>query len=96
MGQARLTEEEVSARSRDLPGWSIEDGKLVRAFQFEDFIAAFSFMTRVALCAEQRNHHPEWENVYNSVTIRLTSHDAGGLSERDFELAAAINAAVPS
>ena len=67
--------------------WSIQDNKLYRAFKFADFIAAFGFMSQVALLAERADHHPEWFNVYNKVAISLTTHDAGGISKRDFALA---------
>jgi 4a-hydroxytetrahydrobiopterin dehydratase len=78
----------------DLPGWqlSTERGGLIRRdFVFADFIQAFAFMTQVALMAEQRNHHPEWSNVYNRVSITLTTHDVGGLSMKDIALAQAID-----
>ena len=73
--------------------WSLVDGKLQRTFEFADFVAAFSFMTRCALIAERMNHHPEWFNVYRTVRVDLTTHDAGGISPRDFELAAAMSQA---
>ena len=73
--------------------WHIEDGKLHREFRFSDFTGAFAFMTRVALVAERMNHHPEWFNVYNRVRIDLTTHDAGGLTTLDFELASFMNSA---
>ncbi|HUR81968.1 MAG TPA: 4a-hydroxytetrahydrobiopterin dehydratase, partial [Thermoanaerobaculia bacterium] len=63
-----------------------------REFRFADFTEAFSFMTAVAFAAEKRNHHPDWTNVYNRVAIRLTSHDAGGVTDRDYDLAKAIDA----
>lgn len=74
------------------PDWArTADGLgIERTFRFADFVAAFGFMTRVALLAEKADHHPEWSNIYNRVTIRLTTHDAGGLSARDAEMAAAI------
>lgn len=87
----RLADVEVASRLAGLPGWSLHDGKLRRELQFPDFIAAFGFMTRVALLAEAMNHHPEWFNVYGRVVIELTTHDAAGISERDFTLAAAVN-----
>lgn len=71
--------------------WRLEEKKLHKAFKFSDFSAAFGFMTRVALAAEQANHHPEWSNVYNRVNIHLTTHEVGGLSERDFALARKID-----
>ncbi|WP_339694571.1 4a-hydroxytetrahydrobiopterin dehydratase [uncultured Roseivirga sp.] len=68
--------------------WEEKDNKLVRKFEFSDFIEAFGFMTKVAICAEKMNHHPNWSNVYNSVTIELTTHDAGNtVTEKDRELA---------
>jgi 4a-hydroxytetrahydrobiopterin dehydratase len=77
------------------PGWRLsDDGSFItREFKFADFRAAFSFMTHVALAAEQADHHPEWSNVYNRVDIRLTTHDAGGLTDLDFALAAIADAA---
>ena len=79
----------------DVPeGWSFEDGgkALLRTFKFKDFGEAFGFLTRVALHAEKQDHHPEFTNVWNRVDFRLTSHDAGGVTERDIKLAQAINA----
>ncbi len=75
--------------------WTIEEGKLYRAFKFPNFIAAFGFMTQVAMLAEKADHHPEWFNVYNKVNISLTTHDAGGISTRDFALAEQISALIP-
>jgi 4a-hydroxytetrahydrobiopterin dehydratase len=74
-----------------LTGWTIQDGFLTKELKFKDFNACFAFMTRVALLAEKHNHHPDWFNSYNTLTIQLTSHDAGGLTERDKRLALAIN-----
>ncbi len=75
-----------------LAGWEQRDGALHRTFRFRDFVEAFRFMTAVALVAERMNHHPEWSNVYDTVTIRLTTHDAGGLTDKDRALAAEISA----
>jgi len=73
--------------------WAEQDGKLFRIFRFADFSEAFAFMTRVALVAERMNHHPEWKNVWNTVEIRLSTHDAGGtITDKDRRLAAAIDA----
>ncbi|MGH9423820.1 MAG: 4a-hydroxytetrahydrobiopterin dehydratase [Thermoanaerobaculia bacterium] len=83
----RLSEAAVATRLQGLPDWSLRDGKLHRELRFADFVAAFGFMTALALVAERMNHHPEWFNVYNRVLIDLTTHDAGGISIRDFELA---------
>ena len=74
-----------------VPGWTRNGDGIERSYKFADFVAAFAFMTRVALLAEKADHHPEWSNVYNRVEIRLTTHDAGGLSVRDFALAKAID-----
>lgn len=67
--------------------WKIKDGKLYKEFKFSSFITAFGFMTQVAILAEKANHHPEWTNVYNKVEIYLTTHQAKGVSKRDFALA---------
>ncbi len=75
----------------DLPGWTRNGDGIDRRYVFRDFTEAFGFMARVALLAEKADHHPEWSNVYNKVEIRLTTHDAGGLSARDFALARAID-----
>jgi 4a-hydroxytetrahydrobiopterin dehydratase len=90
-GRARLAAE--------CPGWSIaEDGRdaIRRSFRFRDFSEAWGFMARVALLAEAQDHHPEWSNVWNRVEILLSTHDAGGLSERDVRLAQAINRLLPA
>ncbi|NMM46790.1 4a-hydroxytetrahydrobiopterin dehydratase [Marinigracilibium pacificum] len=72
--------------------WKEQDNKLVRTFKFDDFVQAFGFMTRVALEAEKRDHHPNWSNVYNTVTIELTTHDAGNtITDKDRDLASAID-----
>ncbi len=77
--------------------WIEHEGKLCRTFRFADFRRAFAFMTHVALIAEKMNHHPEWVNVWNTVTIRLSTHDAGGtITEKDRKLAAAIDRVVLS
>lgn len=94
MAVAPLTEEETGAALADLTAWSLaRDGKAIaRTFVFGDFSEAFAFMTRIALLAEKADHHPEWFNVYNRVEITLTTHDAGGLSQRDVRMASAIDA----
>ncbi len=76
---------------KSLPDWALENGKLHRRFQFRDFVAAFGFMSQVALIAERMNHHPEWCNSYRTVAIDLTTHDAGGISAKDITLAQAID-----
>lgn len=88
----KLNEREIKERIAALPHWKVRDGKLHREFKFKDFVHAFGFMTSVAILAEKRNHHPDWSNAYDRVTIDLVSHDVGGLSQRDFDLAAAIDA----
>ena len=72
--------------------WALRDDKLFKKFGFSNFVAAFGFMTQAALVAERMNHHPEWFNVYATVEVSLTTHDAGGISELDFKLAHAMNA----
>lgn len=90
---AKLTEAERAALADLLPNWSLarERDAIERSFKFRDFSEAFGFMARVALLAEKHDHHPEWSNVWNRVSITLTTHDAGGLSERDIKLAEAID-----
>ena len=88
---AKLSESEIEARLEKHPGWAVVGEKLHRELKFRDFNEAWGFMCRVALVAERMDHHPEWFNVYSTVKIDLTTHDAGGISERDFALAAAID-----
>lgn len=83
----RLTDDEVAAAAKQLAGWQVRDGKLHREFKFADFPEAIDFIDRVAVEAEALNHHPEWANVYNKVTVVLWTHDVGGLSHLDFQLA---------
>jgi len=92
----QLTEAERDQALAELAGWTLREDSLaiIRAFRFRSFSEAFAFMTRVALIAETLDHHPEWSNVYNRVSITLTTHDAGGLSERDIKMARAINTLV--
>ncbi|GIX17065.1 MAG: putative pterin-4-alpha-carbinolamine dehydratase [Rhodothalassiaceae bacterium] len=87
-----LSRDAIEEALAGLPGWRIdEDGKAITChLRFADFNAAFALITRVALLAERMDHHPEWSNVYNRVTIRLTTHDAGGVTERDIVMARAI------
>ncbi|WP_411867211.1 4a-hydroxytetrahydrobiopterin dehydratase [Vulcanococcus limneticus] len=92
MATALLTPDELAALPAALPAWQLRDGKLHRGLQFDDFAAAFGFMARVALIAEGLGHHPEWSNVWNRVVIDLTTHDAGGLTALDLELARRIDA----
>ena len=87
MAAKKLTDAQIQENLTQVDGWTIEDGKLHKEFQFDTFVSAFGFMTQLALVAESLNHHPEWFNVYNRVTIELTTHDAGGISELDFQWA---------
>ena len=89
-----LNEEERADALDALPDWDYDEARdaVTRTIQFADFAQAFGFMARVALVAEKMDHHPEWTNVWNRVDILLTTHDAGGLSARDVELAQAIDA----
>lgn len=82
----------IEAKLLDIPGWELREGKLHREFRFGDFVRAFGFMSAAAMVAEKMDHHPEWFNVYNKVTVDLTTHDAGGITELDFELAGAMSA----
>ncbi|MEA5533853.1 4a-hydroxytetrahydrobiopterin dehydratase [Crocosphaera sp. XPORK-15E] len=86
-----LSSEEVKTALKQLNGWTEKDGKLHRQFQFPSFVEAFGFMSSVALVAESMGHHPEWFNVYNRVTIDLTTHDAGGITNKDVDLAKKAN-----
>lgn len=86
-----LSKEELNAALSQISGWIVQDGKLHRQFQFASFVEAFGFMSSVALIAEAAGHHPEWFNVYNRVTIDLTTHDAGGITTKDVELALRVN-----
>ncbi len=90
----RLTQAERTAALAELSDWRMADGRdaIVRDFRFADFSQAWGFLTRVALLAQAADHHPEWSNVYDRVTIALTTHDADGLSQRDVALARAIDA----
>lgn len=77
----------------DLPGWTGGDDFITKVFKFEDFAEAFGFMTRIAIIADKMDHHPEWYNVYNRVDVTLTTHDAGGVTEKDRALADAMEKA---
>jgi 4a-hydroxytetrahydrobiopterin dehydratase len=92
MAAQPLSSSQIADLAGNLPGWSLVNGKLHRELRFADFSAAFGFMARVALAAEQLGHHPEWSNVWNRVVIDLTTHDTGGLSNLDVELARRIDA----
>jgi len=94
MAAQPLTSDQIEALASDLPHWQREGVRLQREFRFQDFSEAFGFMSRVALAAEQLGHHPEWSNVWNRVSIALTTHDTGGLSDLDVALARRIDALI--
>jgi 4a-hydroxytetrahydrobiopterin dehydratase len=87
MATAKLSEQQIVEQLRKLSGWSVQNGNLHRVFEFQDFMQAFGFMTQVALAAEKMNHHPDWSNSWNKVTVDLCTHSAGGLTKNDFDLA---------
>ena len=91
MRDVPLTADELAAALAERPTWTVVDGKLHRELVFPGFAPAFAFMTHVALVAERLDHHPDWSNSWNRVVIDITNHDAGGLSERCFRLAAAVD-----
>jgi len=88
----RLTQEEIKLALSRLAGWEVVGGKLHREYRFHDFIEAWGFMSTAALVVQQMDHHPEWFNVYHTVKIDLVTHDAGGISRRDVELAEKLEA----
>jgi 4a-hydroxytetrahydrobiopterin dehydratase len=90
MAETKLNEQQIAAELKKLKGWTVEQGKLHRIYEFRDFSQAFGFMSRVALAAEGMGHHPDWSNAWNKVTIDLTTHSAGGLTQNDFGLAGKI------
>jgi 4a-hydroxytetrahydrobiopterin dehydratase len=92
MAAQPLAPAQIDDLANTLPAWALVEGKLQRQFRFADFSEAFGFMSRVALAAEALGHHPEWSNVWNRVTIALTTHDTGGLSDLDVALARRIDA----
>jgi len=87
-----LDQDRIAEAVAGLDGWSVADGKLHKEYQFADFVEAFAFMTAAALRAERKNHHPEWFNVYKTVRVDLMTHDAGGITELDLELAREMDA----
>jgi len=94
MSAQKLSEAQIQDHVARLEGWTVKDGKLHRELRFDDFQQAFGFMTRMALYAEAQQHHPEWFNVWNQVVIDLSTHDVGGLSDKDVAFAEAVNAVV--
>jgi 4a-hydroxytetrahydrobiopterin dehydratase len=91
MAQA-LDQATIDERLGSIPGWTHDDGRLQRALAFKDFSEAFGFMTRVALIAEKMDHHPDWSNSWNKVTLAITSHAAGGVTDQCFEFAGRVDA----
>jgi 4a-hydroxytetrahydrobiopterin dehydratase len=87
MTQSTATETEIQKALAELSSWSVVSGKLHREYRFRDFVQAFGFMVQVALLAERAAHHPEWFNVYNKVVVDLTTHEAKGITHKDFDLA---------
>lgn len=86
-----LNDAELTTALTRLKGWERRENTIVRDFEFDDFVGAWGFMSSIALLAQAMDHHPDWSNVYNRVSIALTSHDAGGITERDVQLASEIN-----
>ena len=91
VGREVLSDSQVEKALENLPGWAQEGNAIKREFQFSDFVAALGFIAQVGVLAERSNHHPELTNVYNKVSIALSSHDVGGITERDLNLAQEIN-----
>ena len=87
----KLSQTDIDEELKNLPGWRVVNEKLHKEFQFDSFNQAFGFMTRAAMEIEKMNHHPEWFNVYNKITIELTTHDAGGITKNDVNLARILN-----
>lgn len=90
----KLTEQEINDRLENLEGWEYSENTIHTSFEFENFKEAFTLMTRIAFEAEAQQHHPDWSNVYNQLEIKLSSHDAGGVTEKDFKMANAIEGIV--
>ena len=91
MALTKLTDEQIKKELTSLSGWSLANGKLHKDFVFQDFIEAFGFMSRAAIHIEKMNHHPEWFNVYNKIRVDLVTHDAGGITQNDINLARTLN-----
>lgn len=87
----RLSDEQIKTELAGLPGWNVVNSKLHKDFIFDDFVEAFGFMCRAAIHIEKMNHHPEWFNVYNKISVDLTTHDAGGITQNDINLARTLN-----
>ena len=87
----RLSSESIDHELKNLKGWMVVNNKICKEFEFDDFNQAFGFMTRAAMHIEKMNHHPEWFNVYNKIMVDLTTHDAGGITQNDINLAKILN-----
>ena len=94
MGLTKLSDKQIKEELTNLPGWSLVNEKLHKDFVFKDFIEAFGFMCTAALHIEKMNHHPEWFNVYNKIKVDLTTHDAGGITQNDINLARILNSLI--
>ena len=92
MRPAKLSDADAAAALGGLSGWTLAEGAIAKRFVFKDFSEAFGWMARVALAAEKLDHHPDWTNVYRTVEVRLSTHDVGGLTRLDFELAKRMDA----
>ncbi len=90
----KLSQTEIDKELEDLSGWNMVNNKLHKEFLFDDFNQAFDFMTRASIEIEKINHHPEWSNVYNRITVDLTTHDVGGITQNDINLAKILNSLV--
>lgn len=86
----KLTEQEIKSRLEEIDGWTYEDNAIYASYDFQNFKDAFSFMVRVSYEAEAQQHHPDWSNVYNQLDIKLSTHDAGGVTQKDLRLAQTI------
>ena len=86
----KLSEQEIKTRLQDLKGWEYNEGLIVKHFAFPTFVDAFVLLTKAAFIAEKMNHHPDWSGVYNKVTLRLSTHDAGGVTQKDLDFAIGI------
>jgi 4a-hydroxytetrahydrobiopterin dehydratase len=94
MAMEKLSDAEIARKLDNLDGWELNENALETTFEFKNFKEAFTLMTRIAFECEAQNHHPDWSNVYNQLHIRLSTHDAGGVTEKDFKMAQTIEALV--
>jgi 4a-hydroxytetrahydrobiopterin dehydratase len=95
MANPKLTPAKLKTALAELPGWKLKGGKLHREYRFADFVHAFGFMATAAMAIEKMNHHPEWFNVWNKVVVDLMTHDAGGITRKDVELAHLLEGIAP-